>query len=214
MGSPTAAITELRGSKAHPSCQGTNKPSAGAIVGFLHLYRSTNYPLKARLSPSPQLNTSSWQAVKIRPDFAKVVLLMLYNSYRPVFLRLSADLNCVWRGDVANWLSNNNRLFMVAICFTFYTILEWKNILVFVCTFSNAGSLFVSRPRALLKRQICIHICECICLHNCGFWGLWWSKARNICVSWVFQLNAVVETWSELKFQTKNNLKHRKVMFY
>lgn len=36
---------------------------------------------------------------------------------------------------------------MVAICFAFYTILKWKNILVFVCTFSNAGSLFVSRPK-------------------------------------------------------------------
>lgn len=47
----TPAIAELRGLKAHPSCQETNKPSAGAIVGFLHLHRSTNYPLKARLSP-------------------------------------------------------------------------------------------------------------------------------------------------------------------
>lgn len=157
-----------------------------------------------------KLNTSSWQAVKIRPDFTKVVPFMLCSSYKCVVLLISVVLNSVWRGDVANWLSNNNPLFMVATCFTFYTILKWKDILFFICTFLKR--LFVSRPRALLKRQICIHICECIYLHNCGFWGLWWSEARNICVSWVFPLNAVVETWSELKFQTKNNVKHQKVM--
>lgn len=51
-------------------------------------------------------------------------------------------------------------------------------------------SLFVFLPRASFKT----YICKCICLQICGFWGLWWSKARNICLFLVKQLNSVVVT--------------------
>lgn len=127
---PTLAITDERGFKGPPLCQGTKKP-AGAIVGSLYVYRSTNYPLKARLRSHDAWDDCENAFLKQDPpcqelgfsimhfyshpnsvfdfDFAKVVILVLKYSYRHavkvVFLLLAVK-------------SNDKAIWMVTMCFT------------------------------------------------------------------------------------------------